>query len=234
MICLVSEFYGQVFLFLSDIMEWIMEKKRKRLLKSFKDDLVANFKEDLDLIVKRSERITRLAAQSSRAEGQFVRYKVESLVDRDVEDVRLGTTGLARQLAERQYVEERFQRQEARFEASRREDLVRQQRLGQSLKLLLQENLRNDWTQSFLLDIPAGLPSDSQEKFAIYHQSPRGKSTYTIRPDFSLTLFLPTQLRNFLMILRSVRRALKTTSLATESVHYLMTTKHYLSSQMSY
>lgn len=234
MIHLVSEFYGQVFIFLAEVMDWIMAKKRKRLLKSFNDDLVATFEKDLERIVKRAERILRRAAQSSRAEGQFVRFKLESLDNRDVEDTRLGSTGLARQLAERQYVEERLQLQEARIEAYRQEDLIRQQRLGHSLKLLLEEHLRNERSRPLLLDIPGVLPGEDPRKVAISLQSPRGKFTQMTNPVFLAKAYLLTQLRSYLMILRSVRHALRTTSVVTESVQYLTTIKHYLSSQSLY
>lgn len=234
MVHLVSEFYGQVFIFLAEVMDWIMAKKRKRLLKSFNDDLVATFEKDLERIVKRSERILRRAAQSSRAEGQFVRFKLETLDTRDIDDTRLGSTGLARQLAERQYVEERLQLQEARIEAYRKEDLIRQQRLGHSLKLLLEEHLRNERSRPLLLDIPGVLPGEDPQKVAISLHSPRGKFTQLINPLYLAKTYLAAQLRNHSMILRSVQRALKTTSVATESAQYLTTIKHYLSSQRSY
>lgn len=211
-----------------------MAKKRKRLLKSFNDDLVATFEKDLERIVKRAERILRRAAQSSRAEGQFVRFKLESLDNQDVDDTRLGATGLARQLAERQYVEERLQLQEARIEAYRQEDLIRQQRLGHSLRLLLEENLRNERSRPLLLEIPGVLPGEDPRKVAISLQSPRGKFAHMIKPLYLAKTYLPAQLRNYLMILRSVQRALKTTSVATEYVQYLTTIKHYLSSQKPY
>lgn len=211
-----------------------MAKKRKRLLKSFNDDLVATFEKDLERIVKRAERILRRAAQSSRAEGQFVRFKLESLNNQDVDDTRLGATGLARQLAERQYVEERLQLQEARIEAYRQEDLIRQQRLGHSLRLLLEENLRNERSRPLLLEIPGVLPGEDPRKVAISLQSPRGKFAHMIKSLYLAKTYLPAQLRNYLMILRSVQRALKTTSVATEYVQYLTTIKHYLSRQKPY
>ncbi|KAG8157862.1 hypothetical protein KVR01_012134 [Diaporthe batatas] len=171
MLRLVSEFYGQIFIFLSELMDWIMAKKRKRILKSFNDDLVATFQKDLDRIVKRADRILRRAAQSSRAEGQFVRHKIESIDDR-VEDTRLGSTGLARQLAEREYFEERLQLQEARIEAYRREDLIRQERLGLSLKLLLQENLRSDRTPQLLFGIAEALPGENPRYPTAFLENP--------------------------------------------------------------
>lgn len=179
---LVSEFYGQIFIFLSEVMDWILAKKRKRLLKSFNDDLVATFQKDLDRIVKRAERILRRAEQSSRAEVQFVRHKVESIDDRGVEDIRLGTRGIARHVADRQYVEERLKLHEARIEAYRREDLIRQERLGLSLKLLLQENLRSERNQPLLLDISESHPGESSLVSTSAHRSPKGKCIETSRP----------------------------------------------------
>lgn len=231
---LVSEFYGQVFIFPSEVMDWIMAKKHKRLLKSFNDDLVATFEKDLDRIVKRADRILRRAAQSSRAERQFVRYKLESLDNRVVEDMRLGSTGRARQLADRQYVKERLQLHEARIEAYRREDLIRQERLGLSLMLLLQENIRSERSQPLLLDIPESHPGENRRNLTIPHQSPRGKYIQMMRPGHLANIHLSTQSWNSLMTLRPVLPASKTSSVAIEFVHYLITTSHYLSNPRSY
>lgn len=230
MLRLISEFYGQIFIFLSELMDWIMAKKRKRLLKSFNEDLVATFQKDLDRIVKRAERILRRAAQSSRAEGQFVRRKIESL---DVEDERLGSTGLARQLAEREYFEERLQMQEARIEAYQREDLNRQERLGLSLKMLLQENLRSERSQTLLLGITGSLPGGTRYS-TTDHQSPRGKYyTENARLICVANALLLIQSWNHLMTLRSARPPSKITSVAIRSVHDWRATNRYLLNLMS-
>ncbi|KAI7772941.1 hypothetical protein LA080_012971 [Diaporthe eres] len=179
MIRLVSEFYGQVFLFLSDVMEWIMNKSHKRMLKSFNDDLVLDFERDLENIKSKATRIRHRAEQSHRGEGQYVRYKVDNLENQGFEDRRLGTTGLARQQAERQYLEERLQFQETRIEMHRQESLTYQRRLGQVLKLLLQENVRSDPDQSLLSNIPNSLLREEHQRVAIAHYSPRGKFPQT-------------------------------------------------------
>lgn len=231
---LVSEFYGQVFIFLSEVMDWIMAKKRKRLLKSFNDDLVATVEKDLDRIVKRAERIQRRAAQSSRAEGQFVRHKIENLDNRVIEDMRLGSTGLARQLADRQYVEDRLQLHEARIEAYRREDLIRQERLGLSLKLLLQENVRSERSQPLLLDVPESFPGESHRNLTIPHKTRTGKYIKIMRPVYLANFHLSTQFWNYSMILRPVPPVSKTISVETGCAYSSTTTNRHPSSLRSY
>lgn len=170
---LLSDFYGEVFLFLSDVMEWMTKKSYKRMLKSFNDDLVLDFEDGLERIKQKAARIRHRAEQISRAESRSISNRVESLEKKMSEDMRLGATGLARQQAEMRYVQEKLQLQEARIETYRAECRDYQQRLGRSLKLLLEENLRNHREQSFLSGTSKGLMGNEHRKVAI---GPRGDS----------------------------------------------------------
>lgn len=189
MIQRISEFYGQVFLFLSSIMDWIMEKRRKKLLKSFSESLGDVFEKDLERIVRRAARIRILAEQSSRAELQFVRHKVESL-SQGVEDMRLGSTGLARERAERQHGEERLHLREARIETYQQEEHSRQRRLGFKLKPLLEENLCGEQNRQFSVEMSKTLQVEKHRETATAQQPLKGTSIYHI---ISIEMFLLTR-----------------------------------------
>lgn len=179
MMRLVSEFYGQVFLFLSGVMEWITKKWYKRMVNSFNDDLVLEFDMELESIKYKAKRIRHRAEQSHRGEGQYVRYKVDNFGHEleGFEDKRLGTMGLARQQAERQYSEEKLQFQEARSELKRQEYPAYEKQLGHMLKLLLEETLQSDRGQSLLSDTPKSLSGEARQKVAFALYNPRGKSS---------------------------------------------------------
>ncbi|KAI0448306.1 hypothetical protein F5B21DRAFT_498008 [Xylaria acuta] len=128
MMQLIADFYAHIFVFLSDVMGWIMERKRKRLLDSFNEKFFQKFEDQIDMIKKRSERIRNFAAQCSRAEQRLTRVVVEDLA----QDVRLGLIGQKRQEAEVVYHAERIERElyEGRMERQQlRED-------GQNFRLL--------------------------------------------------------------------------------------------------
>lgn len=182
MIRLVSDFYSHVFIFLSDLIECIMKKSRRKFLDSFNDDLVSELEDGLRGISEEAKRIRHLAEQSHRGESQFVRHKVEILENQfeGFKDMRIGATGPARQQAERQHEEMRTRRWEARLETGREEFPIRQHRLGYSVKLFLEENLRNDGDQSLLSDTPKGLRGKEYQTVTMTHYSPRGKFSQTI------------------------------------------------------
>lgn len=172
-ICLLSDFYGEVFLFLSDVMQWMTKKSHKRMLKSFNDDLVVDFENGLKRIKCKGERIRLQAEQIHRAELRDMRYTLESLHNKWSEDMRLGKTGLARQQAETRHVQERLHLEEARIQAHRTECKDSQQRLGNSLKLLLEENLRSGIEQLLVSEDSKGPSVKQQQKVAV---GPRGAS----------------------------------------------------------
>ncbi|KAI1362156.1 hypothetical protein F5Y08DRAFT_355550 [Xylaria arbuscula] len=82
---LIADLYAHIFIFLSDVMGWITQKKKRR----------------------KSERIKNLAAQCSRAEQKYTRVALEDLA----QDFRLGLTGQRRHEAEMAYYAEMIQRE---------------------------------------------------------------------------------------------------------------------------
>ncbi|KAI1144886.1 hypothetical protein F4825DRAFT_475406 [Nemania diffusa] len=128
MMHLIADFYAHIFVFLSDVMGWITEKKRKRLLDSFNEKFFQKFEDQIGMIKRRSERIRNLAAQSSRAEQRVVRMTVEDLA----QDVRLGLIGQKRQEAEVAYHAERLERE--LYEGRKERQQLRED--GQNFKLL--------------------------------------------------------------------------------------------------
>ncbi|KAI0432788.1 hypothetical protein F5Y09DRAFT_339345 [Xylaria sp. FL1042] len=128
MMQLIADFYSHIFVFLSDVMGWITEKKRRRLLDSFNEKFFQKFEDQIGMIKKRSERIRNFAAQCSRAEQRFVRVAVEDLA----QDVRLGLVGQKRQEAEVVYHAERIERE--LYESRKERRQLRED--GQNFRLL--------------------------------------------------------------------------------------------------
>ena len=120
MIQLVVDLYAHIFVFLSDVMDWVTEKRRKRLLDSFNESLLQKFEGQIDKIKSKSEMIRNRAAQSSRAEQRATRLELEGLS----RDVRLGLQGEERRHAEMTCFAQRIEK-----------EFVQQQRTGQQLKL---------------------------------------------------------------------------------------------------
>ncbi|KAI2776154.1 hypothetical protein F4815DRAFT_485338 [Daldinia loculata] len=107
MLELVADFYAHVFIFLSDTMDWITEKRRKRLLDSFNENFYKKFENQVETIRHKSDIIRNLAAQSSRAEQRVTRLVVEDLA----QDIRLGLTGEERRHAETIYAAEKIEKE---------------------------------------------------------------------------------------------------------------------------
>ncbi|KAK2601175.1 hypothetical protein N8I77_010643 [Diaporthe amygdali] len=149
MIEAISEFYGRIFLYLSSVMEWIMEKRRTRFIASFNEDLVERFEDDIKRISKSAERIRNLAQQSSRAEARYHRLETEN-ADRDI---RLGLRGLARQNAEIIHDLEVIKRQQAQIEKHRQQEPRHQKQLGYNVKLFLEERTRHEHIAHYSLNI---------------------------------------------------------------------------------
>ncbi len=135
MMQLVADFYAHIFVFLSDVMDWVTEKRRKRLLDSFNEDLFQKFDDQIARIRDKSGMIRNLAAQSSRAEQRVTTLTLEDLN----RDVRLGIQGAERRHAEMVYFAERIEK-----------DLAEQRRAGQQFKVDDQafEQLASRLTQS--------------------------------------------------------------------------------------
>ncbi|KAI0437870.1 hypothetical protein F4803DRAFT_536979 [Xylaria telfairii] len=128
MMQLIADFYAHIFVFLSDVMQWITEKKRKRLLDSFNEKFFQKFDDKIGMIKQRSERIRNFAAQSSRAEQRLTRVAVEDLA----QDVRLGLIGQQRHEAEVAYHAERIERE--LYEGRKERQQLRED--GQNFRLL--------------------------------------------------------------------------------------------------
>ncbi|KAI1124220.1 hypothetical protein F5Y10DRAFT_250067 [Nemania abortiva] len=107
MMRLIADLYAHIFIFLSDVMGWITEKKGRRLLDSFNETFFQKFEDKIGMIKQKSENIRNLAAQCSRAEQRFVRVAVEDLT----QDIRLGLMGQKRQEAEMVYHAERIEKE---------------------------------------------------------------------------------------------------------------------------
>ena len=120
MIQLVVDLYAHIFVFLSDVMDWVTEKRRKRLLDSFNESLFQKFEGQIDKIKYKSEMIRNRAAQSSRAEQRATRLELEDLS----RDVRLGLQGEERRHAEMTCFAQRIEK-----------EFVEQRRADQQLKL---------------------------------------------------------------------------------------------------
>lgn len=136
MMQLIADFYAHIFVFLSDVMSWITEKKRRRLLDSFNEKFFEKFEHQISTITQRSERIRNFAAQCSRAEQRHISAAVEDLR----QDIRLGLTGQKRHEAEMAYHAEMIARElyEGRKERQRlMEDRENYRLLADQLKQML-------------------------------------------------------------------------------------------------
>ncbi|KAJ0123668.1 hypothetical protein J7T55_012135 [Diaporthe amygdali] len=149
MIEAISEFYGHIFLYLSSVLEWIMEKRRTRFIASFNESLVERFEDDIKRISQSAERIRNLAQQSSRAEARYHRLETENAN----RDIRLGLHGLARQNAEIKHDLEVMKRRQAQIEETRKQEPRYQKQLGYSVKLFLEERTRHEQTTHYALKI---------------------------------------------------------------------------------
>jgi hypothetical protein len=131
----ISELYSLIFLFLSSVMDWLMRKRRKRLLDSFNENLLKTFDTEIKRINEKSAMIRNLVAQSSRAEIRATRLDVEELG----RDVRLGLEGDARHRAEMEYWASRIDRELQRTHMERTQLTGHFQELTAQLMKMLQE-----------------------------------------------------------------------------------------------
>ncbi|KAJ9142056.1 Phytanoyl-dioxygenase family protein [Pleurostoma richardsiae] len=135
MLKLVADLYEHMFLFLASTMDWIMEKRRKKLLDSFNESFNDRFVGEIRTIKVKAERVRNMAAQISQAEARVTRLTVEDL-DRDV---RLGLEGDARHQAEMRYFAEKIEKELIEAQRERRLESQRIKQLGNYVKLLLEE-----------------------------------------------------------------------------------------------
>lgn len=133
MLAMVAKLYAHIFLFLSETMDWIMEKRRKKLIDSFNENFRQRFDKELANIASMSENIRILAEQGSRAEARVTRLTVESMG----RDLRVGLEGNARHQANLEVLAERLERE---LQNTRKEFREGKQQLARQLKQMLQYN----------------------------------------------------------------------------------------------
>ncbi|KAI0020195.1 hypothetical protein F4780DRAFT_743271 [Xylariomycetidae sp. FL0641] len=172
MVRLVADFYAHIFIFLSDAMDWIMEKRRKRLLDSFNENLYQKFEEQIDEIKSKSSRIREFAAHGSRAEVRVTRLIAENLA----RDRRVGLEGQARHQAQMVYMAEQMQRGLNEHQKERQEDRLLYRRLAERLDASLEDSgilwLRQ--MRAHYGELPPGFPHIKQLDHRDSLQIPRG------------------------------------------------------------
>lgn len=131
---LVAKLYEHVFLFLNGVMDWIMQKRIKRLLDSFASDFNERFEKEITKINEKAERVRILASQSSRAELRVTRLMTENMS----RDLRLGLDGLQRHEAEMRLREERMEKNMAMDEENRQQQYLRIAQLGGCVVVFLE------------------------------------------------------------------------------------------------
>ena len=136
MIELIVDLYAHIFVFLGSTMDWIMEKRYKRMLDSFNESFSKRFDSEVGAIKRRAERIRNLAAQSSRAEARVTRVILEDMY----RDVRVGLVAGARQQAEMQYRMQRLEEEMAEMTRAREQSDQAWRQLANLAKLMLQDN----------------------------------------------------------------------------------------------
>lgn len=140
MIEAVSRFYSNIFLYLESVMDWIMKKRRTRLIASFNENLMDRFENDIKRIRSSADAIRNLAQQSSRAEVRYHRQETEGAY----RDIRLGLRGVERQNAEIMHRLEAINHRQAQIEEYRQHESQYQRQLGQDVKLFLEERARHE------------------------------------------------------------------------------------------
>lgn len=133
---LVVDLYAHIFIFLGSVMDWILEKRFKRLVDSFNESLSKRFESEVKVIRRKAERIRDLAAQSSRAELRATRLTVEGIE----RDVRVGLVASAREQAEMNYRMKRLESEMADMVRGREQLDQAWQQLALFAKRMLTDN----------------------------------------------------------------------------------------------
>lgn len=134
MLELIVDLYAHIFLFLGSIMDWIMEKRYRRMLDSFNENFNKRFSGELGNIIHKAETLRRRAEYSSRAELRSMRLDLEELR----RDFRVGLEGNARHLAERHHFEEQMIREALEAQKDREQSRVRWTQLSGFVKHMLE------------------------------------------------------------------------------------------------
>ncbi|KEZ43260.1 hypothetical protein SAPIO_CDS4959 [Scedosporium apiospermum] len=147
----VADLYAHIFLFLSGFMDWIMRKRRKRLLDSFNEKAVTRFESDIKAINDKAAAIRHHVEQSSRAEVREIRLTAEGTqlcVDGMARDIRVGLEGMARHQAEMEQKGElllRMQREAGERQIRLRQDAeMIHENLFERLREYMAEELKNE------------------------------------------------------------------------------------------
>jgi hypothetical protein len=101
----VANLYGQIFLFLSEVMKWYSRKSRSRLLESFRGDFYKEFEGRIAIIKRISDSVSREAAHTAQFEGHITQLRVR--------DVQEATTSLLRESRMDRVLRADFERQVA-------------------------------------------------------------------------------------------------------------------------
>ncbi|KAK7961912.1 uncharacterized protein PG986_002737 [Apiospora aurea] len=137
----VATLYAEIFLLLSQLVDYLTKKRLKRLLGSFNEDLCKKYEDQISRINNRASKIQRLAEQGSRAELRALRLQLENLE----RNIIAGQEGEARLRAEIINTANRMEAE--RVEAMRRREIPTQRQLMDHLagtlnKMLGDEALR--------------------------------------------------------------------------------------------
>lgn len=174
MLKLVADLYEHIFLFLSSVMDWIMEKRFRRLIDSFSDNFNERFQNEIGRINKKAERIRTFASQSLVAEGRVTRLLVEGLN----RDIRLGLEGDERHKADMQLFAERIERKLSKVEENQRSQHENMLKLGGAVVVLLETDASNWLEKKQLSTFRRGSAGNWQA-------SPSTRATYTDGPCFN-------------------------------------------------
>ncbi|KAK8061852.1 hypothetical protein PG994_008218 [Apiospora phragmitis] len=131
----VATLYAEVFLLLSDLMDYLTKKRLQRLLGSFNEDLCKKYEDQISNINNKAKRIQRLAEQSSRVELRAVRLELENMK----RNMIAGQEGEARLRAELIASANRIEAEQR--EAMRRRDVPTQRQLMDHLAGTLNQML---------------------------------------------------------------------------------------------
>ncbi|KAF9891837.1 hypothetical protein FE257_003322 [Aspergillus nanangensis] len=129
----VADLYAHIFLFLSSIMDWLTEKRHRRMLDSFNENFNKRFEDEIAAINRKAEALRRRAEYSSHAELRAMRLDLEDMR----QDYRIGLEGNARYFAERQHFEERMAREALEAQKEREQSRVRWTQLSGFVKHML-------------------------------------------------------------------------------------------------
>ncbi|KAH8170875.1 phytanoyl-CoA dioxygenase family protein [Sarocladium implicatum] len=136
----IADLYAHIFVFLSSYMDYLMRKRRTRLLDSFNENSSQNFDTERNRIKSKINVIRNLVQQGHYAEGRDTRLTVQQIA----QDVRVGQEGNERHQAEMRDYAARLERELAHSRRERRELTGRVAELGFRIENLL-ENQAFEW-----------------------------------------------------------------------------------------